>query len=76
MVPKLRTYSTFKEYYDTEPYVCKVYNRAHRSLVSQFRCGILPIKIETGRYTQIPIEYRLCILCKENVIEDENQFLF
>ena len=34
------------------------------------------IKIETGRYTQIPIEYRLCILCEENVIEDENHFLF
>ena len=34
------------------------------------------IKIETGRYNQIPIEYRLCILCEENVIEDENHFLF
>ena len=76
VVPKLRTYSTFKENYDTEPYVYKVYNRSHRSLLSQFRCGILPIKIETGRYTQIPIEYRLCILCEENVIEDENHFLF
>ena len=38
-----------------EPYVYKVFNRAHRSILAQFRNGILPLKIETGRYTQIPI---------------------
>ena len=70
------TYSTFKENYVTESYVYKVYNRVHRSLLTQFRCGILPIKIETGRYTQIPTEYRLCIFCEENAIENEHHFLF
>ena len=60
----------------TEPYVSKVYNRARRSLLTQFRCGILHIKIETGKYTQMPIEYRLYILCEENANEDENHFLF
>ena len=29
MVPKHPTYSTFKENYDKEPSVCKVYNRDH-----------------------------------------------
>ncbi len=75
-VPKLRTYCTFKECYETEPYVYRVCNRAHRSILSQFRCGILPIKIETGRYTNIPLEFRQCILCDQNAIEDENHFLF
>ncbi len=50
-MPKPRTYCTFKENYETEPFVYRVHNRAHRSLSSQFRCGILPLKIETGRYT-------------------------
>ncbi len=75
-MPKLRTYCTFKENYKTEPFVYRVHNRAHRSLLSQFRCGILALKIETGRYTQIPLELRLCILCDSNLVEDENHFLF
>ena len=73
-VPKLRTYCTFKRIFSVEPYVYKVVNRAHRSILAQFRNGILPLKIETGRYTQIPIE--LCILCNEDQIENECQFLF
>ena len=74
--PKLRTYCLFKELYETEPYVYKVHNRRERSLLSQFRCGILPLKVETGRYTQVPLEYRLCLLCEENCIEDEMHFFF
>ena len=75
-VSKLRTYCIFKEEYNTESYVYSVYNRAHRSILSQLRCGILPIRIETGRYTNIPVEFRLCILCDENAIEDEKHFMF
>ena len=29
-VPKLRTYVTFKNIYETEPYVYKIFNRGHR----------------------------------------------
>ncbi len=52
------------------------YRIGHIDLLSQFRCGILPLKIETGRYTQIPLEFRLYILCNSNLVEDENLFLF
>ncbi len=47
-ITKLRTYCTFKENYETEPFVYNVHNRAHMSLLSRFRCGIVPLKIETG----------------------------
>ncbi len=73
---KLRTYCTFKENYETKAFVYRVHNRAHKSLLSQIRCGILPLKIETGRYTQIPLETRLCILYDSNLVENENHFLF
>ncbi len=66
----------FKENYETEPFVYRVHNRAHRSLLSQFRCGILPLNIETSWYTHIPLEFRLCILWESNLVEDENHFLF
>ena len=32
--------------------------------------------METGRFTSIPLEYRLCIFCDTNDIEDETHFLF
>ena len=72
---KLQTYSLFKDAFVQEPYLCKVQNRQHRSVLAQLRCGILPLKIETGRYQNIPKELRLCTLCEENVIENEIHFL-
>ncbi len=45
-------------------------------MLSQFRSGILLLKIETDQYTQIPLEFRLCILCDRNLVDDENHFLF
>ena len=49
-------------------------NRQHRSAIAQFRCGILPLKIETGRYMNIPVEFRLCNFC-DNCTETEVHFL-
>ena len=41
------------------------------------RCGILSLRVERGRYIGIPpLEYRLCLVCSENKVEDENNFLF
>ncbi len=75
-VPKLRTYVRYKIDYHTEPYLYKVLDRGHISILSQFRTGILPLSIETGRYTSIPEEFRLCLLCNANAIENEEHFLF
>ena len=46
--------------------------KSHRSLLAQFRCGILPIRIETGRYmrNQYPIFYVIYvhkIMLKTNI---------
>lgn len=75
-VSKLVNYKKFKEEFGTEAYIYKIQNRYHRSIFAQLRCGILPLKVETGRYTNIPKEFRLCIFCDKNVIEDEMHFLF
>ena len=74
-MPKLRTYVTYKHEYLPEPYVYKVTDRGHRSILAQFRCGILPLAIETGRFNDIPLEYRLCDFCNDDVLEDEIHFL-
>ncbi len=75
-VPKLKTYIKYKDEYLTQTYAYKVYDRGQRSIMAQFRSGILPLNIETGRYTCIPEELRQCIFCQENCVENEEHFLF
>ena len=53
--PKLRTYKIFKNTYQPEPYVMRYLSRSSRSIFSQLRTGILPLRIETGRYNDITI---------------------
>ncbi len=74
-VPKLRTYVLFKSNFEVEPFVYKVQNRGHRAILAQFRSGILPLAIETGRYNNVPLEDRLCVFCNDNVLENETHFL-
>jgi hypothetical protein len=62
--------------FSTEPYVKNILNRGHRSTIAQLRSGILPLQIETGRYQQIPENFRLCMFCNDQVVEDEKHFLF
>ena len=66
---KLRTYTTFKHDFTTEPYVCIVAQKKYRSAYAKFRCGVSPIKIETGyRYgaNRVPPEARLCMQCSNS----------
>ena len=73
--PKLRTYKLFKELLCTENYVENYMSKRKRSLLAQLRLGILPLHIETGRYTNKPLEERICTLCNSDEIEDEFHFL-
>jgi hypothetical protein len=57
---KLRTYSTFKQQSGVEQYVLSNMSRTDRSALAKFRCGTAPIRIETGRYQQVPVDQRLC----------------
>ena len=74
--PKLRTYKIFKTRYETEPYITANISRSERSFIAQLRSGILPLRIETGRFSRIELEHRTCQLCDLNVIESEEHFLF
>ena len=75
---KLRTYISFKHEFGTELYLKCSLSRSERSLMAQLRTGILPLAIETGRFTQpkTPVHLRLCKVCNDNTIEDEQHFIF
>lgn len=63
--------------------------KPHRSILAQFRCSVLPIRIETGRFRGEEVNDRLsqvkykiicsvdglCIICSVEAIEDEFHFL-
>ena len=73
--PKLRNYVKFKQSIYVEDYVVGNITRSQRSLLAQFRMGILPLNIETGRYFRKVLNDRLCLLCDHNATEDEHHFL-
>ena len=71
---KLRTYRLFKQSFAVEKYCLMIMPSSHRSSFSKFRCGVAPIRIETGRYENLREEDRLCPFCK-NVVEDESHVI-
>ena len=78
---KLRTYNLFKSSFAYEKYLDCVDNRDKRVLLTKFRIGICPLRIETGRYENvgdrkcIPANERTCLVCNSGDIEDEFHFL-
>ncbi|CAG2206578.1 unnamed protein product [Mytilus edulis] len=71
---KLRTYRTFKTSLHTEEYMHKVIVPSHRRAYAQFRCGVAPIRLETGRFERLPVQQRTCETCK-NIVETEEHVL-
>jgi hypothetical protein len=70
---KLRTYCTFKTEFKTENYCKIILPIRHRTAFAKFRCGVAPLRLETGRYEGLAIEDRLCPFC--NMVETESHVL-
>ena len=73
--PKLRSCIKFKTTLAPENYILISISKSVRSLLAQLTCGVLPLAIETGRFTRKYISERKCILCDSGVIEDEQHFI-
>ena len=52
-----------------------LFQKKYRSTYATFRCGVAPIKLETGRYglNRVLVKQRLCEHC--NLVEDEYHVL-
>lgn len=74
---KLRTFRLFKSEWTTELYLEQVINKSNRSALAKFRCGVAPLRIETGRYgrNRIPVHQRTCTLCNSTNVEDESHVI-
>ena len=68
---KLRTYRLLKQEFGAAEYVKHPFlTKQQRSALAKFRCGVAPLRLETGRYEGLTEEERLCPLCN---IEIENE---
>ena len=71
---KLRTYCQFKNEYCTEQYCKMILPHKHRAAFAKFRCGVAPIMLEIGRYSNLPVENRVCPCCAD-CVETESHII-
>ena len=71
---KLRYYNLYKFDNNRAEYTSMNISKYQRSLFAQFRCGILPLEIEVGRFRDIPLSDRTCKICDSGLVEDEIHF--
>ena len=78
ILPKMRTFKTFKKEYKFENYLANFDNTNHTLALLRFRISSHNLRIETGRYTRpkTPPDSRLCLYCTSQAVEDENHFIF
>ena len=84
--PKLREYITLKENFTIPNYVSTLIPKPHRSIFAQFCCGMLPLRVETGRRRRVrdettgqtrspKLEGRVCSMCSSGQGGDEYHLL-
>ena len=68
-ISKLKNYCNFKTDYEAEAFVYKIHNRKERSLLSQFRCGILKLVATPRSHLNLDyVYYVMGIILKMNLI--------
>ena len=73
---KLKMYRCIKQIYGTEDYVKLSILPSHRSALAKFRCGVAPLRIETGRYEGLAVQDRTCFYCKDEIETEEHCLLY
>ena len=78
--PKLEFYHSIKTEFGKESYVDLVKNSTNRYRTTKLRISAHDFEIETGRYSNIPREERICKWCSltkgDKIMEDEMHVLY
>lgn len=74
--PKLRLYRDVKKTTEVSGYVKAGIPKHLRSMIAQLRCGVLKLRLETGRYNHELLATRTCDVCGTREIENETHFIF
>ena len=57
----------FKPEFKVESYVQKLMSLSHRHALAKFQCGVAPLRLETGRYANIPEHEQCCFNCEDKI---------
>ncbi len=68
---KLRTFIQVHDIGNTKAIVSLNLSRLQRSVMVKLKCGVLPLALEIGRFSNTDVEDRVCRVCNGNVVEDE-----
>ena len=74
--PLFRVYKTFKYDLHLERYLNMNLSLSSMNYIARLRGCLLKININMGRWRNIPLVDRICPMCNDNEIEDENHVLF
>jgi hypothetical protein len=66
----------FKEVFETEMYLSKNIPSRYRSAFAKFRCGVTPLRIETGRYENKNVNERVCFICHDQIEYEKHVLLY
>ncbi len=69
-------YKQIKTSFGVETFLTLNIDRYEKSLLAQLRYGILPLRVETGRFVNEKRCDRICTFCNSGDIEDQIHFLF
>lgn len=74
---KLDLYRQLKSVFTSSPdkYLSNITSHLYRTTVTKLRISAHQLGIETGRYTNTPREKRLCPLCDDNRLDNEDHLL-
>ena len=74
---RLNIYRRIKaDFPTTERYVANIRSVGVRRMLAGLRVGCLPLAVETGRYTGVPLCQRSCRLCDRGEVEDHADSFF
>ena len=59
-MPKLRNYNLVRDMWNTPTCINKYLSRIERAHIAKMYCGNLPLRVETGRYRNVPLNEILC----------------
>ena len=72
---RLNIYRRIKaDFPTTERYVANIRSVGMRRVLAGLWVGCLPLAVETGRYTGVPLCQRSCRLCDRREVEDQTHF--
>ena len=75
MSSSLQFYRAIKPVINISTYLEKIVNVKYRKAISKIRLSSHNLHIETGRHRQTERNYRKCLFCNLNDIEDEYHFI-